>query len=100
MLQNDHVEESEEGLFACTMTHFHPRHASDVDLSLSVAIQPSSCGRHLVRHSAREAPFFYLGDTAWELFHRLDDSEAEMYLQNRADKGFNSVMIVVLAEHG
>jgi hypothetical protein len=25
-------------------------------------------------------PFFYLGDTAWELFHRFDRREAEMYL--------------------
>ena len=23
------------------------------------------------------SPFFYLGDTAWELFHRLDKEEAE-----------------------
>ena len=33
-------------------------------------------------------PFFYLGDTAWELFHRLDREEAERYLTNRAQKGF------------
>lgn len=29
-------------------------------------------------------PFFYLGDTAWELFHRLNREEAERYLRNRA----------------
>jgi hypothetical protein len=32
-------------------------------------------------------PFFWLGDTAWELFHRLTREEAEMYLKNRAEKG-------------
>jgi hypothetical protein len=79
---------------------FVPRSSSDVELSLSVAIQPSACGRHLVRHVARLEPYFYLGDTAWELFHRLDDAEAETYLRNRAAKGFTSVMVVVLAEHG
>lgn len=79
---------------------FTPRPSSDIELSLSVAVQPSACGRHLVRHAARDEPYFYLGDTAWELFHRLDDAEAEMYLRNRAAKGFTSVMAVVLAEHG
>ena len=28
-------------------------------------------------------PFFYLGDTAWELFHRLNREEADKYLENR-----------------
>jgi len=43
-------------------------------------------------------PFFYLADTAWELFHRLDRAEAEVYLRDRAAKGFNAVQAVVLAE--
>ena len=43
-------------------------------------------------------PFFWLGDTAWELFHRLNREEAEMYLKNRADKGFTVIQAVVLAE--
>lgn len=43
-------------------------------------------------------PFFYLGDTAWELFHRLDREEALHYLKNRADKGFNVIQAVALAE--
>jgi hypothetical protein len=43
-------------------------------------------------------PFFWLGDTAWELFHRLNREEAERYLKNRADKGFTVIQAVVLAE--
>ncbi len=43
-------------------------------------------------------PFFWLGDTAWELFHRLNREEAKEYLQNRADKGFTVIQAVVLAE--
>lgn len=43
-------------------------------------------------------PFFWLGDTAWELFHRLTREEAEKYLKNRADKGFTVIQAVVLAE--
>jgi len=43
-------------------------------------------------------PFFYLGDTAWELFHRLDREAAEQYLKNRAEKGFTVIQAVALAE--
>jgi len=43
-------------------------------------------------------PFFYLGDTAWELFHRLNREDAELYLQDRAAKGFTVVQAVAIAE--
>ena len=44
------------------------------------------------------APFFYLGDTAWELFHRLSLDEAKRYLDDRAEKGFTVIQAVVLGE--
>lgn len=43
-------------------------------------------------------PFFYLGDTAWELFHRLSIEESAVYLENRRAKGFNVIQAVVLSE--
>lgn len=43
-------------------------------------------------------PFFYLGDTAWELFHRLTLEEAEIYMENRREKGFTVIQAVALAE--
>ena len=43
-------------------------------------------------------PFFYLGDTGWELFHRLTKDETEKYLENRRSKGFTVIQAVVLAE--
>ena len=43
-------------------------------------------------------PFFWLGDTAWELFHRLNREESERYLENRARKGFTVIQAVALAE--
>lgn len=52
--------------------------------------------RYLVK--ADGTPFFYLGDTAWELFHRLNREEADLYLKDRADKGFTVIQAVVLAE--
>lgn len=43
-------------------------------------------------------PFFYLGDTAWEIFHRLTKDEAIKYLENRSAKGFTVIQAVVLAQ--
>jgi hypothetical protein len=43
-------------------------------------------------------PFFYLGDTAWELFHRLDREQATRYLEDRAKKGFTVIQAVAIAE--
>jgi hypothetical protein len=43
-------------------------------------------------------PFFYLGDTAWELFHRLDRKQAVEYLDLRARQKYNVIQAVALAE--
>jgi hypothetical protein len=43
-------------------------------------------------------PFFYLSDTAWELFHRLNREEATKYLKNRAENGFTVIQAVAIAE--
>ena len=43
-------------------------------------------------------PFFWLGDTAWEIFHRLDREDAVRYLDCRAAQGFTVIQAVALAE--
>ena len=45
-------------------------------------------------------PFFYLGDTAWELFHKLNREEATLYLTNRANKGFTVIQAFVVPPLG
>jgi len=45
------------------------------------------------------SPFFWVGDTAWELFHKLNREEAELYLITRAQQGFNVIQAVALAEN-
>jgi hypothetical protein len=52
--------------------------------------------RFLVYEDGR--PFFYLADTAWELFHRLNREEADRYLGDRASKRFTVIQAVALAE--
>lgn len=41
-------------------------------------------------------PFFYLADTAWTLFKRLDHDDVDRYFQNRLDKGFTVIQAYVL----
>jgi hypothetical protein len=52
--------------------------------------------RFLVRDDG--TPFFYLGDTAWALFQRLDRAEADRYLEVREAKGFTVIQITALSE--
>ena len=56
-----------------------------------------SANGHFLQY-ANGQPFFYQGDTAWELFHRLNREEVDLFLKNRAEKGYNVIQAVALAE--
>lgn len=43
-------------------------------------------------------PFFWLGDTGWEMLHRLDRNEMEQYMRDRAGKGFTVIQTVIVSE--
>jgi len=65
------------------MAAFHPTRVSE-------------SGTHL--ETSTGETFIWLGDTAWELFHKLDREEALTYLDDRAAKGFTLIQAVILAE--
>ena len=65
-------------------------HRSVKNLQLRV----SANGRYFVDQDGK--PFFYLGDTAWLLFQRLDRQEVDEYLKDRAAKGFTVIQAYVL----
>ncbi|MFD2960171.1 MULTISPECIES: glycoside hydrolase family 140 protein [Olivibacter] len=44
-------------------------------------------------------PFLWIGDTAWELFHKLNVTDAEYYLETRAEQGFTVIQAVILSEN-
>ena len=54
----------------------------------------SANGRYFVDQNGK--PFFYLGDTCWLLFQRLDRQELDAYLKDRAAKGFTVIQAYVL----
>ena len=51
-------------------------------------------GRYFVDQNGK--PFFYLADTAWTLFKRLNYEEVDEYFKNRAAKGFNVIQAYLL----
>lgn len=52
--------------------------------------------RYLVTEDGK--PFFWLGDTGWLLFGKLNREEADQYLEQRKKQGFNVIQVMVL--HG
>ena len=65
-----------------------------VGVKQPVRVSPN--GRFLLDQDGQ--PFFYLGDTVWELFHRSNRDEAEHYLRDRAAKRFTVIQAVAIAE--
>lgn len=59
-------------------------------------LKVSANGRYLM--TADEKPFFWLGDTGWLLFGKLDRDEAIKYLDDRKEKGFNVIQVMLLHE--
>jgi hypothetical protein len=55
---------------------------------------PSTNGHFLM--TAEGKPFFWLGDTGWLLFSKLNRNEANQYLEDRSRKGFNVIQAVLL----
>lgn len=60
------------------------------------SLKVSKDGHFLVYED--DTPFFYLGDTAWELFHCLYRDEVDKYLSNRAEKGFTVIQAVIISD--
>ncbi len=64
--------------------------------SYSQKLQISETKRYLETTDGK--PFLWIGDTAWELFQKLNREEATEYLENRKAKGISVIQVVVLAE--
>ncbi len=52
----------------------------------------SGNGRFIMQEDGK--PFFWLGDTGWLLFNRLNKKEAEYYLEVRRQQGFNVIQVM------
>jgi hypothetical protein len=41
-------------------------------------------------------PFFWLGDTGWLLFTKLNNEQTDLYFSDRQQKGFNVIQVMIL----
>jgi len=55
-------------------------------------------GHYLMEKNGK--PFFWLGDTGWLLFLKLNREEADKYLEDRRKKGFNVIQVMVVHSPG
>lgn len=62
------------------------------------ALEITDNGRFLQEASGK--PFFWQADTAWLLTHRLNFTETETYLADRAAKGYNVILNVGFTQIG
>jgi hypothetical protein len=60
----------------------------------NLKLKVSANGRYFVDQGGK--PFFYLGDTCWLLFQRLNHEELDEYLKDRAAKGFTVIQAYVV----
>ena len=61
-------------------------------------INVHASGKYLIETKTGK-PFFWLGDTGWELFHRITREDVITYLDKRKAQGFNVIQAVALAEN-
>ena len=63
-----------------------------------LAISAPPDGRYLYGTSTRN-PFLWIADTNWELLHRPNTTDADLYLADRAAKGFAVNQAVLLSKY-
>jgi hypothetical protein len=64
------------------------------DIGSTPMLNVSENKRYLV--TEKGDPFFWLGDTGWLLFSKLNRQETEKYFEDRKQKGFNVIQVMVL----
>jgi Protein of unknown function (DUF4038) len=61
-------------------------------------LRVSDNGRYWIK--ADGTAFFWMGDTAWQLFVKLDQSDANLYLADRARRGFTVIQACIITWDG
>jgi hypothetical protein len=77
-------------LIACLLVSTYS--FAQVNKSMRLKISPNK--RYFTDNQGN--PFFWLGDTGWLLFGKLNREEAIKYLDDRKQKGYNVIQVMVL----
>ena len=65
-------------------------------LNPQLPIKVAANGRYL--EYANGKPFFWMGDTGWQLLHKLSRKDVDLYLETRFQQGFNVIQLVIMPE--
>ena len=71
---------------------------STTNTELCPVLQISDNKRYFATESGE--PFFWLGDTGWLLFTKLNREDAEKYFEDRHQKGFNVIQVMAIQNTG
>jgi hypothetical protein len=80
--------------FAITGLLFFLVCGSGVALATQYPLKVSTDGRHLEDQAGQ--PFLINGDTPWSLMVKLTKAEADIYLEDRRNRGFNTVIVEII----
>jgi len=58
------------------------------------ALRISDNGHFIIDENGK--PFFWLGDTGWQLFEKVSREDAELYLEKRKEQGFTVIQAVAI----
>jgi hypothetical protein len=72
-------------LFNLRQSYSQPSHNGQINVSIN--------GRYFVDKDNK--PFFWQGDTEWELFHLFSVAEAKAFLSERKKQGFNVIQVMI-----
>jgi hypothetical protein len=78
--------------FTCLLLSISSNKGTDTELCPKLRISDNK--RFLITETGD--PFFWLGDTGWLLFTKLSREEGERYLEDRRQKGFNVIQVMVI----
>ncbi len=81
-------------IIALTIASVACIHDHSVKTKQLPALKISENNRYLIDEDGNH--FFWLGDTGWLLFSKLNREEADIYLTDRAGKGYNVIQAMVL----
>ncbi|MDQ3256738.1 MAG: glycoside hydrolase family 140 protein [Acidobacteriota bacterium] len=81
-------------LLACLLLTSAPQTTRAQTTKPVYPLKVSANGRHFVDQN--NLPFLYKACTGWQLFSKLTKAEAELYLENRRQKGFNTIQAQLL----
>lgn len=91
------MEPSQEFNPVTTMPVDIPFNNNDISMTNQSVLQVDPSGHHLLDENGD--PVLLVGDAGWSAIAQLSTSEMDTYLEDRASRGFNAVLVNLIEHH-